>query len=295
MCDGADAGRVAGVSEINAAGYSPTIKKRALSRKLVELRKQVGLTTTDVCGRLRWSPSKLNYIEKAKWIEPNDEAVASLCELYGVEGRERDALIELAREARKRGWWARYDDVFRNEYPGFEAAASAIRTYQHTFLPGLLQERSYIEALPPIVGIDDPTEIRRHVEARLARQEILFRAEHPCRLDAVIDENAIARIVHPETHVRQLRHLFAMSELPHVDVRLVPTAAGLYRGAGEPFTYLGFSDPGERDIVFLETSVDDRMLEEKGELERYMVRFDRLCEVALDPAATRAYLQKGIG
>ncbi len=89
------------------------------------------LTTTEVCRQLRWSPSKLNYIEKAKWIEPTDEAVDHLCELYGVEGRDQDALIELARAARQRGWWTRYDDVFRNEYPGFEIAASVIRTYQY--------------------------------------------------------------------------------------------------------------------------------------------------------------------
>ncbi|WP_329518771.1 helix-turn-helix domain-containing protein [Spirillospora sp. NBC_01491] len=283
------------MSEIRAAGYSPTIKKRALSRRLVELRKQVGLTTTEVCKRLRWSPSKLNYIEKAKWIEPNCEAVADLCELYGVEGNDRDALIRLAREARERGWWSRYSDVFRNEYPGFEAAASIIRTYQHTFLPGLLQARSYLEALPPIVGIDDPAEIKRHVDARLARQEILLRTDHPCGLHAVIDENAILRMVDPKIRQPQLRHLVAMSELPNVDIQLVPTSSGLYRGAGEPFTYLGFSDPGERDIVLLETSVDDRMLEEKDELRRYMVRFDRLCEVALDPEATRAHLREGIG
>ena len=49
--------------------------------------------------QLGWSASKLNYIEKAKWIEPNSDAVADLCELYGVEGHQREALIRLAREA----------------------------------------------------------------------------------------------------------------------------------------------------------------------------------------------------
>ncbi|WP_378286097.1 helix-turn-helix domain-containing protein [Actinomadura rugatobispora] len=276
--------------EIQAAGYSPTIKKRALSRKLVELRKHQGLTTTEVCRRLRWSPSKLNYIEKAKWIEPSDDSVEILCELYGVEGPERAALIELAQGARERGWWTRYNDVFRNEYPGFEAAASFVRTYQNLYLPGLLQAKEYAEALPPVRDVDDPAEIKRHVTARMARQEILFRPTDPCRLHAVIDENAIARIADPEVRVPQLRHLLAMSERPNVVIQLIPFEAGLYAGSGESFTYLGFADPGERDIVFLETTFDDRMLEEKDDLKRYMIRFDRLCEVALDPEATRAHL-----
>lgn len=44
--------------------------------------------------------------------------------------------------------------------------------------------------------------------------------------------------------------------------------------------------------MFLETCFDDRLLEGDDELERYMVRFDRLCTAALDTAATRAYLTR---
>jgi hypothetical protein len=84
------------------------------------------MTTTEVCKRLRWGPTKLNYIEKAKWITPNSDAVNDLCELSGIEGEEREALIHLARQASRRGWWTRYNDVFRNEFPGFETAASAV-------------------------------------------------------------------------------------------------------------------------------------------------------------------------
>jgi hypothetical protein len=42
-----------------------------------------GLATTQVQLQPNWSASKLNEIEKDKWIEPNSDAVADLCELYG--------------------------------------------------------------------------------------------------------------------------------------------------------------------------------------------------------------------
>jgi transcriptional regulator with XRE-family HTH domain len=127
------------MDETRAAGYSPTIRKRSLSRKLVELRKACGLTTSEVQQRLGWSATKLNYIEKAKWIAPNSDDVTDLCELYGVEGPQRDALIRLAREGRQRGWWRKYNDVFPDELPGFEAGASRIQTFEACFIPGLLQ------------------------------------------------------------------------------------------------------------------------------------------------------------
>lgn len=278
------------MADIRAGGYSPTIKKRALSRKLVELRKQCGLTTAQVCRQLNWSHTKLNYIEKAKWVEPSSDAVADLCELYGVDGSDREALIRLTREARQRGWWRKYNDVFTNEYPGFEAGASEISTYQTTFIPGLLQTPEYIKLAAPSVGIDDADEIQRHVDARMERQRILRRRNAPCRLHAVIDESAFLRIHDPAVRDAQIRHVQAMTDRENVSVQVLTLSEGLYPGAGEVFMYLKFPDATDRDIVYLETCFDDRLLEEEDELNRYIVRFDRLCDAALDTAATHAHL-----
>jgi len=282
------------MDDIRADGYSPTIRKRSLSRKLVELRKACGLTTTQVQLQLSWSASKLNYIEKAKWIEPNSDAVADLCELYGVEGRERDALIALAREGRQRGWWSKFSDVFSNELPGFEAGASVIRTFETTFIPGLLQAPAYIEMVTRAAGITDPAETRRHVDARIARQEILTRDPGPCHLHAITDENALLRITDPGIRRAQLGHLAGITARPNVDLQLLPLTAGIYPGAGGVFTYLEFPDPTERDVVYLETTIDDRMLEETDELETYKLRFEQLTTAALDPEETRTYLKQQI-
>jgi hypothetical protein len=285
---------VEGMAEIKASGYSPTIKKRALSQKLVELRKQCGMTTSEVCKQMNWSPTKLNYIEKAKWIEPNSDAVTDLCELYGVEGADREALTKLAREGRTRGWWRKYNDVFKSEFPGFEAGASSIRTFQNTMVPGLLQIADYIEMATKAAGIEEPAEVQRYVNARLERQQILSRHEDPCELHAIIDEAALLRINDPMVKAAQLQHLVDMGDRPTVMLQLITISSGIYPGVGEAFTHLRFPEVADRDIVYLETAVDGRMLEELDELERYMVRFDRLGTAALDPAATRDYLTKQI-
>ena len=282
------------MNQIRAGGYSPTVRKRSLSRKLTELRKSCGLTTSDVQRELGWSATKLNSIEHAKWVKPNTDAVVDLCELYGVDGPARDALIDLAREGRQRGWWRKYNDVFSSELPGFEAGATTIRTFETTLIPGLLQVPDYIELATRAAGVDDPAEIRRHLDARITRQQILTRDPDPCHLHAIVDENAIARITDPAIRHAQLTHLTEMTRRHNVDLQLLPFTAGPYPAAGEVFVYLTFPDPSERDIVYLETTVDDRMLEEADELERYRLKFDQLQAAALSPDQTSTYLKQQI-
>jgi len=277
-----------------ASGYSPTIRKRALARRLVELRQGCAMTTTAVQRRLGWSATKLNWLEKAKWIEPVTDQVVDLCELYGVDGPEREALIALAREARQRGWWSKYSDVFSSELPGFEAGASLIRTFETAFIPGLLQVPTYIELITRAAGITDPAEVARHVDARVQRQQILSRSD-PCRLHAVIDENAIARITDPAIRRDQLRHLVRVARRRNIEVQILPVAADVYPVTAEVFIHLSYPDPTDRDIVYLESAVDDRMLEEPDELDRYRLKFDKLRAAALSPDDTRTYLRQQIG
>lgn len=282
------------MSEIQPSGYSPTVMKRLLSRKLLELRKAVGLTTPDVIRELSWSSTKLNHIERGHWVKPNGDDVADLCELYGVPARETEALVKMARDARRRGWWRRYNDVFGSELPGFEAGASMIRTFETRLIPGLLQVPGYIELITRASGIENSEDVKRHIDARQLRQQVLIRDRGPCRLHAVIDENAILRITDQALRAEQIAHILDMAKRPNVDVQVLRIVDGHYPGGSEPFVYLSFPDPADRDLVFLETAIDDRYLEEDDELSRYMVRFNRLCTAALDVAETRTHLERQI-
>jgi hypothetical protein len=215
-----------------------------------------------------------------------------LCELYGIDGDRRDALLKLAREGRQRGWWRKYNDVFPGELPGFEAGAAQIRAFETTFIPGLLQVPSYIELITRAAGIDDPADIQRHVDARIGRQGILTRDSDPCRLHAVMDENAILRITDPAIRRDQISHLIKITSRPNVEVQILPIAAGVYPVPGEVFACLSYADPSERDIVYLESAIDDRMLEETDEVDRYMLKFDKLRNAALTPKATHTTLRQ---
>jgi len=279
-----------------ALGYSPTIKKRTLARRLTALRKQCGINHSQACERLEWNPTRLVSIEKATWVNPSSDHVIDLCELYGIEGDEREELLQLTREARQRGWWRKhgFNKVFTTELPGFEAGASKISAFECTLIPGLIQAPGYIELTSRAVGIEQAQEIQRRVAARIERQNVITREENPARLRAVIDENALLRITDPGVRSAQLKHLIDLGERPTVTIQVLRLDTGLYPGNSEPFMILDFDDVSERSIVYLETTIDARMLEERDEIERYRIGFDQLSAAALTPEATRAYLHEQI-
>ena len=74
-------------------------------------------------------------------------------------------------------------------------------------------------------------------------------------------------------------------------MQILPFTAGVYPATSEAFLRLAFPG-GERDIVYIETTIDNRMLEEYDEIERYRLKYDRLQAAALTPAQTRAFLEQ---
>jgi hypothetical protein len=98
----------------------------------------------------------VSRIENAKMRCTTGE-VMELCEAYGISGDQRAELIQLARDARKQGWWPPYREVLRagfGDYLAFEAEAVGLRAYDIHLIPGLFQTEAYarrthhIEASP---------------------------------------------------------------------------------------------------------------------------------------------------
>lgn len=271
---------------------SPTIKRRILSGILRQLRKEAGLTEADIKRELRWTTGKLTRIERATWKRPNHRDVQDLLGLYGVTGHRADALVQLAIESREQGWWQRYDDVFRSDYPGLEAGASAIWTYEPTLIPGLFQTTDYATAVVQTEKTSGPEAIKRRVQVRAQRQELLTGDDRP-NVWAVIDEAALLRpLGDRKAHLDQLQHLIDVAGYPNVTMQVMPLAAGLHAGVDGAFTILHFPAQLLRSIVYLETATDALLLERPAELERYTLIFDWIRVKALDPDATVTYLQQ---
>src|SRR6266540_757408 len=120
-------------------GRSPTVRRRRLGIELRQLREAAHLTLEQAAGRLEFSTAKLSRIENAQ-VSATALDVRGMLEIYGADAKLRDALIQMAREARQRGWWQTdYGDLPIATRVGLEIAAASIRQYAGLLVPGLLQ------------------------------------------------------------------------------------------------------------------------------------------------------------
>jgi transcriptional regulator with XRE-family HTH domain len=266
--------------------HSPTVRRRRLSGELRRLRDQAQLTIDDVAEKLSCSASKISRIETGHvGVTPRD--TRDMLKLYGVEPDQLEALVQLAKEARRKGWWHSYNEVFTGAFVGLEAETSSLRAYQALLVPGLLQTEDYMRAVIRAAR-PDATEahVEKRVKARLARQRLLTDIDPP-RYWAVIDEAVLCRMVGgPKVMHAQLNWLIARASLPHVTIQVLPFSAGAHAGMEGPFLILGFPEQADPDVVYVDNTTAGIYLEEPAEILRYTLMFDHLRAAALAPDDT---------
>src|SRR5215471_3244534 len=170
---------------------SPTVRRKRLTVELRRLREQAGLTCEDVGHRLECSGTRISRMETGRiGARPGD--VRELLEIYGVTGAAADSLVQLARDARRKGWWRAYGRVLPpwfEAYVGLESDAARLRDFQPSVVPGLLQTEDYARAIirsgPHAGGGED---IDQQVALRMRRQAILDEPR-PAQVQLVLGES----------------------------------------------------------------------------------------------------------
>lgn len=273
--------------------YGVTVAKRRLSRRLAALRIAQGFSAAQVCDKLDWGRGKVNRFESNDWKLPEMSDVRDLLRLYGVGDDEQIVLLDLARKGRVRAWWRKYDEVFDNEFPGYEADAARISVYTPLVLPGLLQMPAYVEAYLA-AGSQSAAWRRRAVEARVRRQQILDRVDGTApRLNAVITEASLLfRWGSQDDRRAQLAHLAEISRRPTVDLRVLPFVGGPYPGMSALVNIFEFPSEQDPPVVFLELEPSLREVTNADEITSYVVLFGRIRDAALSPVASTTLLQK---
>ncbi|MBB6175018.1 transcriptional regulator with XRE-family HTH domain [Nocardiopsis mwathae] len=274
--------------------HSPTVRLRRLAAEMRRARLNANYTQLgDAAKALGWSGPKLSRIEdgKTRFIKPDD--IDRLCDLYGIkDGEARTALHALAREARERGWWSEYKDVFGdNVLPDFEAEASMIRAYEALVIPGLLQTAEYTEAVFRGGQAHPDDVVERHVSARLERQQILNRHKPP-HFSVVIDEAALRRhVLEPGVMRDQLQHLLNMATRHNIDIQVLPFSAGPHAATTGPFVIMDFPAEIDPSIVYTETATGHVISEGEG-VAQYVTIFGHVQAAALRASESVSFIRQ---
>jgi transcriptional regulator with XRE-family HTH domain len=273
---------------------SPTVRRRRLAAELRRLRGSH--TGTTVAKALGWSPAKVSRYELGQGTFPLEE-IEKLLDYYGVTDPRRAQLLALAVEANEPAWWYDYADALSPEYMefiGLEAEAASEWEWQLAAVPGLLQTREYAQAVHSAhqqAILKRPGVFDRRVAVRMIRQQVLTTRNPPLELSAVIDESVLMRKVGSrEVMARQLRHLAEMTELPNVELRVLPLQSEAALMA-DSFVVLGFGLEHETsklgDIVTTEGIESNLYIE--GETDTYIFRlfYGAFADASLSPEDSR--------
>jgi transcriptional regulator with XRE-family HTH domain len=272
-------------------GYGAIVAKRRLARRLAGMRKRAGLSLNDANDKLGWSRGRLDRFERNDWRLPDPTLVHYLGRIYEVSDEEQAELEDLTRRARERVWWRDYEEVFSNEFAGFENDAARVSVYMPLLVPGLLQTSAYVKAQLALWPTSQQWQ-ERALQARLRRQQILGRTDGTApRLVAVLTEASLMyRWGTPEDRRAQAEHLAQMSRRPNVELRLLRFADGPHPGMISPVNIFEFADDEDPPVVYLENDTGIQEATKPGEIDAYRDIFARIRDAALAPAATRNHL-----
>jgi transcriptional regulator with XRE-family HTH domain len=201
-----------------------------------------------------------------------------------------------------RGWFTRFfhdsanwteSSAFAAEFRDFaddELEATALYTFEHSVLPGLLQTEDYARAvLSRHPGVTAEL-VNSRVAARLGRQAVLT-GDDPPLLWAVLDEMTLRRQYGSPKIMRDaLLHLADMARLPNVTVQVIPVRGQYHVGLQGSINIAEKS--GALASVFVGDADDGRTSDDPGMVNRLSVRFRHLQTVAMTPDESLGLLER---
>ena len=252
-----------------------------------------GWTQADVAAKTSYSESLIAQVETGRKA-PTPELARTLDRVFATPGfTEDDPGIPSSS-----GTFGRLVVRLRNlpfpasfrSFAPHEAEATALYTFEHSFIPGLLQTEAYARAVMEAYPDATEDEVSERLAGRLSRQAILDRDDPPPPVVcALIDQSALNReIGGPVVMREQLMHLVAMSRRPNITVQIIPNT-GPHPGLLGAFTVADLE--GAPGIVNLEDVADGRVAEDAATVSMVALRFHSLRGDALSKGASRDLIE----
>ncbi|MGH4017945.1 MAG: helix-turn-helix domain-containing protein [Pseudonocardiaceae bacterium] len=266
--------------------------RNALGQRLRELRQQAGLTGKQLAESLSWPASKVSKLENGRQT-PTDDDILGWTQATNGQSEAEALLASLHTLELQHAEWQRQLKTglrrHQDEIAGLDARTRLFCVFESTVIPGLLQTAEYARArfAQGITMFNVPNDIDAAVQARVKRQDILYRADK--RFHFVLTEAALRlRLCSPEVMLGQLDRLVTLSALPNVKLGIIGFETQYVVAPWHGFWLL------ENDLVMIEIFSAELNLAQPQEIELYSGIFDSLAAVASYGRAARAIITRVI-
>ena len=239
-------------------------RRARLAASLKQLRKSAGLSQDEVATRAGWVQPKVSRLETGAQT-PVEEDIRTWAAHTYASAEQTEALLDMlsathvtyvpTADLLRRGELAR-----RQAHIGaMEAAATRIDEYQPALVPGLVQIPDYTRALLELSGSArskgaSDAVLDGIIAGRLRRQELLL--ESGRRWQFVFGETALWSPPGAlEVQAAQLDHLVAVSDLPGVELGVIPLRSPMVIIPVSGFRVL------DDELVFVESLAGEQVLE----------------------------------
>jgi transcriptional regulator with XRE-family HTH domain len=260
-----------------------------VAASLRRMRQEAGVTRDEAASVLGCTRSKIGDLETGR-SRPRPAELERLLDHYGIIGRERDEMIEFARNSHTRRKTNPYASAVipPSVRRAVDLESQAISTffYSGELIPGILQIPAYARALLEWGWTMRPDDVATQLELRAGLAAVLTRTDRPpLRYWCVLGEAALRTgIGGPEVMRKQLDHLVDCNRnLGNVVIQVLPLGGGPHHFLGLTVTLLRFPPPAS-DKLLLEGYERELVQDEPGEIFRATHRLDLLRAEALGMA-----------
>ncbi|MFI7488775.1 Scr1 family TA system antitoxin-like transcriptional regulator [Micromonospora echinaurantiaca] len=246
-----------------------------LGGELRRARRDRGLSQEDLAQRINYSSSLVGMVEIGHRT-PSQDFVGRV-DAALESGGFFERLLALVRADAAPPWLREWIQV--------EAEATLIRWFEPSLIPGLLQTEAYARAVLTGGGMLREPEVEQRVTSRLGRQAVLTR-EAPPEVVFVVDEVALRRRIGGRAVMaEQFAHLLRVTELPHVDLHVVPADAGMHAGLAGAFILA--RTPEGAEVAHLDTPLRAHLSDHSADVDSLQRRWESLRGEALPRRASR--------
>jgi transcriptional regulator with XRE-family HTH domain len=260
-----------------------TAKERALGRALRNVRKECGMSLSEIAAKIGRHSGEISRWETGERPLTPDR-VGQILNAIGVNGRRYDQIVSLAYESKEDTTWIATTLPERQQQLtaliDFERSAKLIIDVSPLLFPGLLQAASYIRAI--MTAADVPkNEIASRVAVRVGRREAITdrnAAQYICLLGETVLHQMVGG---PETMLEQYRHLLDMAGRSNVDLRIVPFRSGWNPALEGAFTIIESEE--SIPVVQVENRRSTFLIHEDDDVKAYRRAVTKMSQAALTP------------